>query len=36
MEEIPDEKYEEYYRRVKDPEMKRTLMIFKAIKEEEK
>ncbi|USS41013.1 hypothetical protein NF865_01990 [Thermococcus aggregans] len=36
IEEIPDEKYEEYYRKIKDVEMKRTLMIFKAIKEEEK
>ena len=36
IEEIPDEKYEEYYRKIKDAEMKRALMIFKAIKEEEK
>lgn len=36
IEEIPDEKYEEYYRKIKDAEMKRTFMIFKAIKEEEK
>ena len=36
IEEIPNEKYEEYYRKIKDAEMKRTLMIFKAIKEEEK
>ena len=34
--EIPNEKYEECYRKIKDVEMKRTLMIFKAIKEEEK
>ena len=36
IEEIPNEKYEECYRKIKDVEMKRTLMIFKAIKEEEK
>jgi len=36
IEEIPNEKYEGYYRKIKGAEMKRTLMIFKAIKEEEK
>ncbi len=36
IEETPNEKYEKYYKKVKDAEMKRTLMIFKAIKEEEK
>ena len=34
IEKIPDEKYEEYYRKSKDVELKRTLMTFRAIKEE--
>jgi|GEM_PF-2539392 len=35
IEETPLEKYEEYYKRLKVAEMKRNLMISKAIKEEQ-